>query len=109
MLGVSLSSAARVRFERLKHRIRLYALSEIDECLKLRDDLVMMVCALASSYTLSVHQSEANRCAQSQNFNLIATKQSVSVERLTRVTLLYVRVSPDYSVSVSSAGPWKEA
>ena len=43
LLGVSLSSAARVRFERLKYRIRLYALSEIQECLELKDSLVMMV------------------------------------------------------------------
>ncbi|KAF2094803.1 hypothetical protein NA57DRAFT_60221 [Rhizodiscina lignyota] len=69
LLGVSLSSAARVRFERLKYRIRLYALSEIEECLSQKDALVMM------------------------NFNLIATKQSVSVERLTRVTLLLGKVT----------------
>ena|ERR1051326_7508354 len=43
VLGVSLSSAARVRFARLKHNIRLYALSEIEECLDQRDALVMMV------------------------------------------------------------------
>jgi hypothetical protein len=43
LLGVSLSSAARVRFERLKDRIRLYALSEIQECLDQKNSLVMMV------------------------------------------------------------------
>ena len=43
LLGVSLSSAARVRFERLKDRIRLYALSEIQECLDRKNSLVMMV------------------------------------------------------------------
>jgi hypothetical protein len=32
LLGVSLSSAARARFERLKDHIMLYALSEIQEC-----------------------------------------------------------------------------
>lgn len=48
MIGVSLSSAARVRFERLKWRIRLYALSEIDECLDLKESLVMMVCPPSS-------------------------------------------------------------
>lgn len=43
LLGVSLSSAARVRFERLKDRIHLYALSEIQECLDQKESLVMMV------------------------------------------------------------------
>lgn len=44
LLGVSLSSAARARFERLKDRIKLYALSEIQECIDQKDSLVMMVC-----------------------------------------------------------------
>ncbi|OCL10498.1 hypothetical protein AOQ84DRAFT_426903 [Glonium stellatum] len=69
LLGVSLSSAARVRFERLKDRIRLYALSEIQECLDQKNSLVMM------------------------NFNLIAIKESFSVERLTRITLLLAKVT----------------
>lgn len=43
LLGVSLSSAARVRFERLKDRILLYALSEIQECIDQKESLVMMV------------------------------------------------------------------
>ena len=43
LLGVALSSAARVRFERLKDRILLYALSEIQECIDQKDSLVMMV------------------------------------------------------------------
>jgi hypothetical protein len=43
LLGVSLSSAARVRFERLKDRIALYALSEIQECVDQKEALVMMV------------------------------------------------------------------
>ncbi len=42
-LGVSFSSAARVRFERMRDRIRLYALSEIQECLDQKESLVMMV------------------------------------------------------------------
>jgi hypothetical protein len=42
-LGVSLSSAAKVRFERLRHRLQLYAVSEITECLAQKDSLVMMV------------------------------------------------------------------
>ncbi|KAF1972924.1 hypothetical protein BU23DRAFT_554767 [Bimuria novae-zelandiae CBS 107.79] len=69
LLGVSLSSAARARFERLKDRIKLYALSEIQECIDQKDSLVMM------------------------NFNLIAIKESFSVERLTRVTLLLAKVT----------------
>jgi Mg2+ and Co2+ transporter CorA len=69
ILGVSLSSAARVRFERLRHRIRLYAISEIQECLEQKESLVMM------------------------NFNLIAIKESYSVERLTRITLLLAKVT----------------
>lgn len=44
LLGVSISSAARVRFERLKDRIVLYALSEIQECIDQKESLVMMVC-----------------------------------------------------------------
>ena len=43
IIGVSLSSAARVRFERLKQNVRLYAISEIEECLRLKESLVMMV------------------------------------------------------------------
>lgn len=69
LLGVSLSSAARARFERLKDRYMLYALSEIQECIDQKDSLVMM------------------------NFNLIAIKESLSVERLTRVTLLLAKIT----------------
>ncbi|KAF2866791.1 hypothetical protein BDV95DRAFT_552324 [Massariosphaeria phaeospora] len=69
LLGVSLSSAARARFERLKDRIKLYALSEIQECIDQKESLVMM------------------------NFNLIAIKESFSVERLTRITLLLAKVT----------------
>ncbi|CAI9633542.1 unnamed protein product [Alternaria burnsii] len=69
LLGVALSSAARVRFERLKDRILLYALSEINECLDQKESLVMM------------------------NFNLIAIKESFSVERLTWVTLLLAKIT----------------
>lgn len=68
-LGVSISSAARVRFERLKDRITLYALSEIQECIDQKDSLVMM------------------------NFNLIAIKESLSVERLTWVTLVLAQIT----------------
>jgi hypothetical protein len=69
LLGVGLSSAAKVRFERLKDRISLYALSEIEECIAQKDSLVMM------------------------NFNLIAIKESFSVERLTWVTLLLAKIT----------------
>jgi Mg2+ and Co2+ transporter CorA len=69
LLGVSLSSAAKVRFERLKDRILLYALSEIEECIAQKESLVMM------------------------NFNLIAIKESFSVERLTWVTLLLAKIT----------------
>jgi hypothetical protein len=48
-LGVSLSSAARVRFESMKHRIQLYALSEVEECLNQKESLVMMVCTSSRS------------------------------------------------------------
>lgn len=43
MLGVSLSSAARVRFARLKDLIDLYALSEVEEYIKQKDSLVSLV------------------------------------------------------------------
>lgn len=41
--NVKLSSSAVVRFERLLDRIRLYALTEIEECLKEKESLVLMV------------------------------------------------------------------
>ncbi len=41
--GAPLSSAATVRFERLRDRINLYALSEIQECLDERESLVFLV------------------------------------------------------------------
>ena len=40
---VPLASAATVRFERLKDRINLYALSEIQDCLDEKESLVFMV------------------------------------------------------------------
>jgi hypothetical protein len=43
MLGVSLSSPARVRFIRLKDLIDLYALNEIEEYLKQKESLVSLV------------------------------------------------------------------
>jgi len=54
MLGVSLSSAARVRFARLKDLIDLYALSEVEEYLKQKDSLVSLVSQPPpSSFSLS--------------------------------------------------------
>lgn len=46
-LGVSLSSPARVRFERLKDLIDLYALTEVEEFIKQKDSLVAMVSSFA--------------------------------------------------------------
>lgn len=69
MLGVSLSSAVRVRFKRLKDQIDLYALSEVEEYLKQKDSLITM------------------------NFSLIAMKESLDMERLTRVTLLITKAT----------------
>jgi Mg2+ and Co2+ transporter CorA len=69
LMGVPLSSASRMRFETLKRRIRLYALNEVEECLLQKESLTMV------------------------NFNLIAIKESYSVERLTRITLLLAKVT----------------
>lgn len=41
--AVPLSSAATVRFERLRDRINLYALSEIQDCLDEKEQLVFLV------------------------------------------------------------------
>ncbi|PGH17206.1 hypothetical protein AJ79_01344 [Helicocarpus griseus UAMH5409] len=67
--GVQLSAAAIGRFERLLDRIRLYALSEIDECLTEKESMTFMV------------------------FNLIAVKDSQAVERLTRTTILLAKAT----------------
>ncbi|KAK2806477.1 hypothetical protein FQN50_005760 [Emmonsiellopsis sp. PD_5] len=67
--GVQLSSAATGRFERLADRIRLYALSEIEECLTEKESLTFLV------------------------FNLIALKDSQAVERLTRTTILLAKAT----------------
>lgn len=42
-VGIYLTSAARVRFERLRDRIKLYAISFIDENIELKESLMMMV------------------------------------------------------------------
>lgn len=68
-VGIFLTTAVRARFERLRDRIRLYALSEIEECIDMKESLVSM------------------------NFSLIAMKESDSVERLTRITVLLAKVT----------------
>ncbi|KAJ9636058.1 hypothetical protein H2204_005555 [Knufia peltigerae] len=68
-LSVKLSMSAVVRFERLLDRIRLYALTEIEECLKEKESLVFM------------------------NFNLVTLKESQAVERLTRTTILLAKAT----------------
>ncbi|MCJ1328269.1 hypothetical protein MMC10_004945 [Thelotrema lepadinum] len=65
--GVPISSAAALRFERLKDNITLYALSEIGACLDEKNSLMSM------------------------NFNLIAIKEESYVERLTRITILLAK------------------
>ncbi|KAL9608676.1 MAG: hypothetical protein Q9167_006511 [Letrouitia subvulpina] len=66
---VPMSSTATVRFERLRDRINLYAISEIQECLDEKESLVFL------------------------NFNLITLKESHAVERLTRITILLAKVT----------------
>lgn len=43
-MGIELSFASAVRFERLSDRIRLYALSEIEECITEKESLTFLVC-----------------------------------------------------------------
>lgn len=59
-LGAPLSSSATVRFERLRDRINLFALSEIQECLDEKESLVFLVClhASASSTVILTHPPE---------------------------------------------------
>ncbi|MCJ1281645.1 hypothetical protein MMC26_000966 [Xylographa opegraphella] len=68
-IGVPISTMARVRFERLKDRIGLYCLNEIQDCIDEKDALVLL------------------------NFNLIAIKESSAVESLTRITILLAKVT----------------
>ncbi|PNS19965.1 hypothetical protein CAC42_7932 [Sphaceloma murrayae] len=69
LLGVDPGAAAKVRFERLKDQIALYALSEVKDYLAKKDNLVQM------------------------NFQLIAIKESRDVERLTRVSLFIAKAT----------------
>ncbi|KAK3068097.1 hypothetical protein LTR53_014598 [Teratosphaeriaceae sp. CCFEE 6253] len=68
-LGVPLSSAAQVRFRRLKDSIDLYALSEVDAYLARKESLIAL------------------------NFNLIAMRESLAMERLTKVALLITKAT----------------
>ncbi|RPA97624.1 hypothetical protein L873DRAFT_1809392 [Choiromyces venosus 120613-1] len=67
VLGVPLNPLAIAKFERLRDRIKLYALGEINDCLQEKSELVDMT------------------------FNLIALRESESVERLTRVAILLTK------------------
>lgn len=67
ILGVPLNPLAIAKFERLRDRIKLYALGEINDCLQEKAELVDMT------------------------FNLIALRESESVERLTRVAILLTK------------------
>lgn len=88
LMGVSFSSAARVRFRRLRDLIDLYALSEVEEYIKQKESLVAMVIIRPSKPSF---QFFAN--AITQNFSLIAIKQSLDVDRLTRITLLLTKAT----------------
>lgn len=67
ILGVPLSPLAVAKFERLRDRVKLYALGEIDDCLAEKSELVSMT------------------------FNLIAMKEAEAVERLTRVAIFLTK------------------
>lgn len=67
ILGVPLSPLAVAKFERLRDRVKLYALGEIDDCLAEKSELVSMT------------------------FNLIAMKEAQAVERLTRVAIFLTK------------------
>ena len=80
-----ISSPATVRFERLLDRIKLFAVSEIQECIDEKESLVFLVRCPPKP-----NQSPTDI---SQNFNLLAMKESHAVERLTRVTILLAKVT----------------
>lgn len=67
ILGVPLSPLAVAKFERLRDRVKLYALGEIDDCLAEKSELVDMT------------------------FNLIAMKEAQAVESLTRVAIFLTK------------------
>ena len=66
--GIPLATSAVVRFETLRDRIRLYALSEIQECLDEKDALVQVVSfadLCADQHTKSTTELQPNRQARS--------------------------------------------
>lgn len=85
--GVSLSPAAVVRFERLRDRIKLYALSEIQDCLDDKESLVFLVCSFVN------RSSDVLLIWKPKNFNLITLKEAQAVERLTRITILLAKLT----------------
>jgi Mg2+ and Co2+ transporter CorA len=66
---VNIHPSATMRLERLLDRIRLYALSEIEECLHEKESLVFMT------------------------FNLVTLKESHAIERLTRTTIVLAKAT----------------
>ncbi|KAK1066646.1 hypothetical protein LTR74_007016 [Friedmanniomyces endolithicus] len=68
-LGISLTPASLVRFQRLKDLIALYALSEIDEYTTQKDALVTL------------------------NFNLLTLRDTLAMEKLTKVALLITKAT----------------
>ena len=56
-IGVPISTKARVRFERLKDRIGLYCLNEIQDCIDEKDALVLLV-----GFHLVAHMCRALIC-----------------------------------------------
>lgn len=87
MLGVSLSSPARVRFARLRDLMDLYALNEIEEYLKQKESLVSLV-----SHRKQIRGPEYRFADENlQNFSLLTLKESLDVEHLTRITLLLTK------------------
>ena len=67
--NVRLTANATARLERLRDRIDICAMTEVEECLKEKESLVMM------------------------NFNLVSLKESQAVEKLTRTTILLAKVT----------------
>lgn len=89
---LNLPLSARVRFERLRDRVRLYALTEIEECLKEKDSLVFMV--NASPISNAQHPFRGRRgLTSAQNFNLVSLTESQAVETLTRTTILLAKAT----------------
>lgn len=93
--GITLPVSAEVRFERLLDRIRLYALTEIEECLKQKESLVFMVSLYLDIQVTFTDSMEVALTRDSifQNFNLVTLKESQAVEKLTRTTILLAKAT----------------